>query len=77
MSKMLQVRDVPDDLHEVLRHRATASGMSLSAYVLRELERVASRPPLAEVLERAARRGGQLSFAEAVEGIHAERTDNR
>ncbi|MGH4021596.1 MAG: FitA-like ribbon-helix-helix domain-containing protein [Pseudonocardiaceae bacterium] len=74
---MLQVRNVPDELHEVLRRRAAESGLSLSDFVLRELQRLASRPPLAEVLERAAHRGGQLSFAQAVEGLHAERDERR
>ncbi|HST97914.1 MAG TPA: toxin-antitoxin system HicB family antitoxin, partial [Geodermatophilus sp.] len=43
MSKMLQVRNVPEDVHAELRRRARAAGVSLSDYVLRELERVAAR----------------------------------
>ena len=41
---MLQVRHVPDELHAVLRQRAAESGLSLSEYVLRELQAVAARP---------------------------------
>ncbi len=58
---MIQIRDVPDDVHRELRVRAAAAGMSLSAYVLREVERVASRPLVAEVLQRAGGRGGGAS----------------
>ncbi|MGH2140757.1 FitA-like ribbon-helix-helix domain-containing protein, partial [Enterococcus faecalis] len=54
MGKMLQVRNVPDDLHAELRRRAAAAGMSLSDYVLRELRRVGERSPMAEVLARSA-----------------------
>jgi antitoxin FitA len=75
VSKMLQVRNVPDDLHAVLRNRALESGLSLSEYVLRELQAVAARPSKAEVLARAARRGGRLSFDEAVAAVSAERPD--
>jgi hypothetical protein len=64
---------VPDDVHAALRARAAASGMSLSQFVLRELEGIAARPSKAEVLARAARRGGRLSFDEAVEAVAAGR----
>lgn len=56
--KTLQIRNVPDDLHRVLHSRAAASGMSLSDYLLREVSRVAARPPAADVLRGAAARSG-------------------
>jgi len=37
MSKMIQIRNVPDDLHRELKVRAAAAGMSLSDYLKREL----------------------------------------
>jgi hypothetical protein len=46
----IQVRDVPHDLHERLRRRADAEHVSLSAYVLRVLERDAGRPSVGEWL---------------------------
>ncbi|MHB1486847.1 MAG: FitA-like ribbon-helix-helix domain-containing protein [Acidimicrobiales bacterium] len=59
MSKTIQIRDVPDEVHRTLRTRAAAAGESLSRYLLREAIRVAGRPPVADVLIRAAeRRGG-------------------
>lgn len=46
----IQIRDFPDDLHERLRERAAAQGESLSAYLRRELTRLAERPSLREWL---------------------------
>jgi plasmid stability protein len=74
---MLQVRHVPDDLHAALRARAAAAGLSLSEYVLRELAALTQRPSKAEVLARAARRGGRLSFSEAVDAVHDAREERR
>ncbi len=55
MSKMLQVRNVPDDLHRALKVRAAENGMTLSDYVLSELEGIAGKPTLAELAERISR----------------------
>ena len=52
MSKMIQVRDVPEHVHRTLKARAAREGMSLSDLIKRELEHVAERPSMAEWLER-------------------------
>jgi plasmid stability protein len=52
MSKMVQVRNVPDALHRRLKARAAESGQTLSDYLLRELERLAARPTRQEMLAR-------------------------
>jgi plasmid stability protein len=52
MSKMLQVRNVPDELHRALKSKAALAGKSLSDWVLEELERLASLPSEEELLER-------------------------
>lgn len=52
MSKMIQIRDVPDQVHSTLKARAAREGMSLSDYLKRELERPAGQPSLQEWLER-------------------------
>ncbi len=70
---MLQVRNVPDDIHEALRRRAASQGLTLSDFVLLELRRVVARPPLPDVLGRAARRGGRLGFDDALAALHEER----
>jgi hypothetical protein len=51
MSKMIQVRDVPDRLHGVLKSRAAREGMSLSDFIKRELQNIAERPTMQEWLE--------------------------
>lgn len=52
MPKMIQIRNVPDDLHRVLTIRAAQEGLSLSDYLLAEVRRVSERPTLAEFRER-------------------------
>jgi plasmid stability protein len=51
MSKMIQVRDVPDQVHSTLKARAAREGMSLSDFIKKELERTAERPTMREWLE--------------------------
>jgi plasmid stability protein len=57
MSKMIQVRNVPEHVHRTLKARAAAAGMSLSDYVKRDLEEAAARPSLEEIDARVAARG--------------------
>ena len=56
MSKMIQIRNVPDALHRKLKSRAALEGVSLSDLLLKELEHVAERPTMKELAERLARR---------------------
>ena len=71
--KTIQVRNVPDDVHRVLRTRAAATGVSLSDFALGELERVAERPPVAELLQRASSRAGGADGSAAVAAVRAGR----
>ena len=52
---MIQVRDVPEDMHGALKARAAREGMSLSDFIKRELERVVERPSMREWIERTQR----------------------
>lgn len=52
MSRMVQVRNVPDALHRKLKARAADAGQTLSDYLLAELERLATRPTRDEMLAR-------------------------
>jgi plasmid stability protein len=52
MSKMIQVRDVPEHVHGILKSRAAREGMSLSDFLKRELARSAERPTMQEWLDR-------------------------
>jgi antitoxin FitA len=56
MSKMIQLRNVPDTLHRHLKARAAMAGMSLSDYLLMEIKEIAERPTLAEFRERLNQR---------------------
>lgn len=51
----LYLRDVPTAVVVTLEERAAAEGKSLSAYVVAELGRIASRPTNAEIVERLRR----------------------
>ena len=53
MSKMIQIRDVPDDVHRILKERAARGGMSLSDFLKRELAHAAERPTMEEWMARA------------------------
>jgi hypothetical protein len=55
MAKMIQIRNVPDDLHRKLKARAAEQGMSLSDYLLAEVELLGSRPTPDEIKERLRR----------------------
>jgi plasmid stability protein len=55
MSKMIQIRDVPEELHGILKARAAREGTSLSDFIKRELERTTERPTMREWLEIAQR----------------------
>ena len=52
MSKMVQIRNVPEALHRKLKVRAADAGQTLSDYLLAELERLAARPTRDEMLTR-------------------------
>ncbi|MCZ6796088.1 MAG: hypothetical protein O7J95_20965 [Planctomycetota bacterium] len=56
MGKMIQLRNVPDQLHRKLKARAALAGMSLSDYLVAEIRRIAERVTPEELLERLERR---------------------
>lgn len=54
----IQVKDVPAEVHAVLRDRAAASHQSLQEYLLQLLAELTARPTMAEVLARVGARPG-------------------
>jgi antitoxin FitA len=74
MGKMVQVRNVPDQLHRELTRRARARGQTLTDYIQEILEREVSRPPAAEVFQRISARPPVKLGRPAAELIHEERT---
>ena len=77
MSKMVQVRNVPDALHRKLKVRAVDSGQTLSDYLLAELERLAARPTRHEMLTRihSRKRVTLKTSAATVSGRSANQRD--
>ena len=51
MTTSLQIRNIPPSLHKRLKARAATEGVSMSRYVLREIERALERPTRRELLE--------------------------
>jgi len=49
---MVQVRNIPADLHRQLKARAAVEGLTMSDYVLREVRKALERPTRAEILDR-------------------------
>ncbi|MGE5282670.1 MAG: FitA-like ribbon-helix-helix domain-containing protein [Chloroflexota bacterium] len=66
MSKMIQVRDVPDEVHRTLKVRAAAEGLSLSDYIKRDLEELARQATLESVFAGARARGESGITAEEI-----------
>ena len=76
MSKMIQIRNVPDPVHRILKSRAAAAGMSLSDYIKRDLEECAARPTLEEIDARVAARGrSSLRTADVLSALREVRGD--
>jgi len=76
MSKMIQLRNVPETLHRRLKARAAMSGMSLSDYLVMEIKEIAEKPTLAELRERLHKRepvAGELDTARWVQEERAAR----
>lgn len=55
MSKTIQIRNVPDDLHRKLKVQAAELGMTLSDYLISEFRRAVENPSLQEILARLDR----------------------
>lgn len=74
MPVMVQIRNVPSDLHRELKARAALEGMSLSEYLLRELRRVADRPTMEEMRKRLANRQREHLRPSPATAVRAERS---
>lgn len=70
----IQIKDVPEETHAVLRQRAAQANQSLQEYLRSRLIDEASRPTLAEVLDRAGgRAGGSITLRDAATFVQDER----
>lgn len=50
MGRMVQIKDVPDDVHRILKARAALAGLTLTEYARRSLEEAARRPSRDELV---------------------------
>jgi plasmid stability protein len=76
---MIQIRNVPDELHRDLKTRAALAGMSMSDYIKRELDRKSRKSTIREIgARRRARSGGKkssLTTQDVVDIIRESRGD--
>lgn len=72
-ASMVQIRNVPPELHRRLKARAAIEGLSMSDYVLREIRKALDLPTRQEVLERLRARPARRLRRSAAEVIRAER----
>ena len=77
MSKMIQIRHVPDALHRRLRARAAMAGMTLSDYLRGELERSAEQFTYAELRERLSELPRGSVRESAADAVRRERDARR
>jgi hypothetical protein len=73
MSKMIQLRHVPDGLHRRLKARAALSGMPLSDFLIREVRKIAEYPSTEEMADRLRQRAAYDGKADPTQIIRAER----
>lgn len=70
----IQIKDVPEETHAVLRRRAAGAHQSLQEYLRSRLIREAATPTLDEVLDEAgARASSSFGFDDTVAAIRADR----
>ena len=73
MSKMIQLRNVPDELHRVLKSRAALAGKSLSDYLVAEIRRHTEYPTVEELRERLRTRTSVRPTVPPAQMIREER----
>lgn len=70
----VQIKDVPDDVHRVMRTRAASAGQSLQEYLLARLVEAAREEQLEDVLGRTGgRTGGSVGFGFAASAVREGR----
>lgn len=75
MSKMIQMRNVPDELHRTLKARAALEGKSLSDYLISEIRLIADRPAPAEMRRRLDGRAPAKVSRPPADLVREERDD--
>lgn len=70
---MVQVRNVPVEMHRRLKARAATEGLTMSDFIRRELTKVLEHPPREEVLERLRARAPRRLRMRPADALRAER----
>ena len=77
MPVQITIRNIPQEVRDTLAVRAAQQRQSMQGFLLGELERIASRPPVGEVLrdirERKAARGGSVPPSSILKARDADR----
>ena len=73
MTTMIQIRNVPEDLHCRLKARAALARMSLSDYLLNEIRSVAERPTIEELRARLQGRTAVVPSVPPAQAVREER----
>lgn len=75
MSTMIQIRNVPEEIHREAKARAAREGMTLSDFALRALREAVTRPTLAEISARIRLLEPVEDAPPAAELVKAERDE--
>lgn len=70
---MVQIKDLPEDVHRTLKARAAEQGQTLSDFLRLELEKIATKPTMAEVIRRIEARGPLGTGGSTVEDVRRMR----
>jgi antitoxin FitA len=70
---MVQIRNVPVELHRRLKARAAIEGVSMSEFVLREVRKALERPTRQEILDRLRAKATPRLRPSAAQVVRAER----
>jgi plasmid stability protein len=74
---MIQIRNVPEEMHAELKARAAREGMSLSDFLKRELSNLLEQKSLAEVFEEMEPYRIDIQHDVIVDAIIADKRDHR
>jgi len=70
---MIQIRSVPEEFHRRLKARAAMEGVSMSAFVLREVRKALDRPTRQDILDRLRAQPLRRLRRNAADVVRAER----
>ena len=73
MNTMIQIRNVPEELHRRLKARAAMEGMSMSLYILREIEKSLARPSRRKLLQAIRDQPEMVLDPAPADVLHEER----